>query len=260
MKISVITVCYNSAKTIQDTLDSVASQTYTNLEYIIVDGLSKDNTMSIVDKSLPKLPANTIIISEKDRGIYDAMNKGLKQASGDAVGFLNSDDVFAEPNAVANIAETFKTEIVDIVYGNIVYTKQDDLNHITRTWRTGVPPKHGMRHGWHPPHPAFYVKRSAIDQVGGFNLSYPIAADYEMMVRMIEKHRLKTAWCDHTTVRMREGGTSNAGPSAIYKANLECLRAWKDNQLSPSPLLIAGKLGSKLLQYIATINHNDRGH
>lgn len=249
LKISIITVCYNSASTVRDTLLSVATQKLENLEYVIVDGLSKDATMNIINEERPRLPQNTLVISEKDSGLYDAMNKGWQMATGDVVGFLNSDDVFASPEAVSKIAETFEKTGADIVYGNIVYTKQNDLSQVTRSWRSGQIPRSGMRLGWHPPHPAFYVKRELLERFGGFNLKFRIAADYEMMVRLIAKHKLRTAWCDHTIVRMREGGSSNAGLKAIWKANVECWQAWHDNDLKPSPLLIAGKLSSKLLQY-----------
>jgi glycosyltransferase involved in cell wall biosynthesis len=248
-KISVITVCYNSEKTIQDTLHSVATQDYSNLEYLILDGQSSDSTMNIVQSALPSLPQNTAVSSEKDKGLYDAMNKGIAKASGEIIGFLNSDDVFAGPSSIRQIAEIFEKTKADIVYGNIVYTKQYDLSSITRSWRPGNPPPSGMKFGWHPPHPAFYVKRDLLNRLGGFNLNYRIAADYEMMVRLIAKHQLRLAWCDHTIVRMREGGVSNAGLKSIWRANVECWQAWKENGLTPSPVLIAGKLTSKILQY-----------
>jgi glycosyltransferase involved in cell wall biosynthesis len=248
-KVTVVTVCYNSEKTIKDTLESVTRQNHLDIEYLVVDGKSRDNTLDIAESYREKLPKNTVILSEKDKGIYDAMNKGISRASGDIVGFLNSDDVFAGPDAIAHIAKTFQDTNADIIYGNIVYTKQDDLSRVTRTWRTGEPPRAGMRNGWHPPHPAFYVKRDVLQKLGGFKLNFPIAADYEMMVRLIAKHQLKTAWCDNLIVRMREGGNSNAGIKAIWRANIECWRAWKENGLKPSPGLILGKLASKLLQY-----------
>jgi glycosyltransferase involved in cell wall biosynthesis len=248
-KVSVVTVCYNSAQTVKDTLQSVASQKYQQLEYVIVDGKSPDSTIEIIAEQRPNLPQNTVVLSEKDSGLYDAMNKGWQRATGDVVGFLNSDDVFASPDAVSKIAETFEKTGADIVYGNIVYTKQNDLSQVTRSWRSGQLPSSGMRLGWHPPHPAFYVRRELLERFGGFKLKFRIAADYEMMVRLIQKHHLKTAWCDHTIVRMREGGSSNAGLKAIWKANKECWNAWLDNELKPSPLLIPCKLASKVLQY-----------
>lgn len=250
VRISVVTVCYNSEKTIQDTLKSVAMQDYPDIEYVIIDGKSRDLTLPMVNESLPRLPANTVVVSERDKGIFDAMNKGLHMATGDVVGFLNSDDVFAQPDAIRRIAETFESSKADIVYGNIVYTKQNDLGHVTRTWRTGHPPRSGMKLGWHPPHPAFYVKKDALLKIGGFKLNYPISADYELILRLIEKQKLKTAWCDHTIVRMREGGNSNSGIKTVYKANVECWKSWTDNDMTPSLLLIPGKLTSKLVQYL----------
>jgi len=249
VKVSVITVCYNSAKTVQDTLNSVAGQSHPSIEYLIIDGQSKDSTLTMIESTMSRLPRATLVVSEKDKGIYDAMNKGWMRATGDIVGYLNSDDVFATPDAVAKIAETFEKTGADIVYGNIVYTKQNDLGRVTRNWRSGVMPRTGMRLGWHPPHPAFYVKRDVFEKVGGFNLDFPISADYELMVRMIAKFQLKTAWCDHTIVLMREGGNSNSGLKAVYKGNIECWKAWEVNGLKPSPAMIIGKLTSKLLQY-----------
>lgn len=249
LKTSLITVCYNSALTVRDTLRSVATQKIKNFEYIIVDGQSTDATMDLINEELHRLPQNTLVVCEKDSGLYDAMNKGWQRSTGDIVGFLNSDDVFASATAIANIEETFDKTGADIVYGNIVYTKQKDLGVVTRGWRTGEVPRNGMRFGWHPPHPAFYVKRQLLERFGGFKIKFRIAADYEMMVRLIEKHHLKTAWCDHTIVRMREGGSSNAGFKAIWKANKECWDAWFDNDLKPSPLLIPCKLASKVLQF-----------
>lgn len=248
MKVSIVTVCFNSASTIGETIESVASQNFTNIEYVIVDGKSNDGTLNIINDSLQKLPKNTLVISENDRGIYDAMNKGLAKSSGDVVGFLNSDDVFADPNAIDLIAKTFEESDAAIVYGNIVYTASNDLASVTRYWRASHPPASGMRFGWHPPHPAFYVKRDVLIKYGGFNLDFKIAGDYEMMVRLITKFGLKAAWCDHLIVRMREGGASNAGISAIWNANRECWKAWEVNGLKPSLALLIGKLSWKAYQ------------
>ena len=186
---------------------------------------------------------------EKDYGIYDAMNKGIGLATGDVVGFLNSDDVFADPASVSRIAEAFQNSSADLVYGDLVYTKENDLSQVTRTWKSGLMPRLGLKTGWHPAHPTMYVRRDIL-QRNLFDLDFKIAADYELMVRLMEKQKISSQYIPYTLVRMREGGASNAGIGSILKANRECLRAWQKNGLSASPLTIGLKLGRKLLQYV----------
>jgi glycosyltransferase involved in cell wall biosynthesis len=248
MKISIVTVCYNSEKTLSQTFQSVAIQNYQDLEYIIVDGLSQDSTPSIIQEWLPKLPGQIIVICEKDKGIYDAMNKGLARATGDVVGFLNSDDVFADENTLAKIANGFEESSADMVYGDLVYTKETDLSKVTRTWRLGPLPSLGMKTGWHPAHPTMYIRRQIIQQEP-FDLDFRIAADYEMMVRLIERQKISSHYIASTLVKMREGGASNQSFKNIFKANRECLRAWSKNGLFANPLTIGMKLGRKILQY-----------
>ena len=248
MKISVITVCYNSASTILDALESVSHQDYDDIEYLIIDGMSKDNTWGLVQSALSKLPANTVCIQERDEGIYDAMNKGLARATGDVIGFLNSDDVFADRTVLSRIAAVFTGAEVDMVYGDLVYTKESDLNKVTRIWNSGQMPTSGMKTGWHPAHPTMYVRREIL-QKEPFDIDFRIAADYEMMVRLIEKHKISSHYIPHTLVKMREGGASNQSLSNIYKANRECLRAWSKNGLFANPFTIGMKLGRKILQY-----------
>ncbi len=248
MKVTVVTVCYNSEKTLSDTLQSVSSQNHLDLEYIIVDGMSKDATESIIEQWLPRLPKQTIVVREKDKGIYDAMNKGIAKATGDVIGFLNSDDVFADEFALTRIAEAFQNSAVEIVHGDLVYTKETDLTQTTRSWKLGPMPMLRMKTGWHPAHPTMYVRKEII-QREPFDLAFPIAGDYEMMVRLLEKKKLFSQYIPHTLVRMREGGASNKNLKNILKANRECLRAWSKNGLVANPLTIALKLGRKILQY-----------
>ncbi|RZJ76991.1 MAG: glycosyltransferase [Flavobacterium sp.] len=248
MKVSIITVCFNSAKTIGDTLNSVAAQEYPDIEYIIVDGISKDTTWELIQEALPRLPHSTFCIRERDTGIYDAMNKGLAKASGDIIGFLNSDDVFADSSAIRRIVGGFAAKDTDLVYGDLVYTKENDLDQVTRRWKSGNMPFSRLKSGWHPAHPTMYVRRDLLKRQP-FNLSYRIAADYELMVRLIEKLRVKSCYVPYVIVKMREGGLSNKGLKNILKANIECSRAWRDNGFFPSPFTIGFKLTRKILQY-----------
>jgi glycosyltransferase len=247
LKVSIITVCYNSAKTIADTLESVIQQDYADIEYIIVDGLSKDNTWSLIQNALPQLPASTVCIQERDKGIYDAMNKGLAKATGDVIGFLNSDDVLADKSVISRIAEGFRGSNTDMVYGDLVYTKEDDLGQVTRVWKSGRMPRLRMRTGWHPAHPTMYVRKEVL-KGQPFDLRFIIAADYEIMVRLLEKLKISANYLPYVMVRMREGGLSNRGIQNILKANLECLMAWRQNGFIPNPFTITLKLARKVLQ------------
>ncbi len=194
------------------------------------------------------LPPQSVLVCEKDRGIYDAMNKGIARATGEVVGFLNSDDVFADETTLARIAEAFEHAKCDMVYGDLVYTKEHDLSQVTRTWKLGPKPQFGMRTGWHPAHPTMYVRREIL-QKEPFDIDFRIAADYEMMVRFIEKLKISSHYIPHTLVKMREGGASNQSMSNIYKANRECLRAWSKNGFFANPFTIGMKLVRKILQY-----------
>ena len=250
MKISVITVTYNSSRFISDAIKSVVSQSYKNIEYIVIDGASSDDTIAKVLRFENRFQGRIKVISDADRGIYDAMNKGLALASGDIVGFLNSDDQFASSSVIAKVAEKFTTNNCDIVFGDITYVSQNDTAKILRYWRSGEKPKNGMKYGWHPPHPAFYVRREKIITAGGFDTRYQIGADYEQMVRLIHRYQFKLTYIPEVFVKMREGGVSNRSIANIAKANRECVKAWHDNGFKPSFFLIPGKLASKIFQYV----------
>ena len=171
MKISIITATFNSAATIRDTLESVKNQTYTNIEHIIVDGLSEDNTLSIVDE----YPHIARVISEKDKGIYDAMNKGITTATGEIIGILNSDDFYINNNVIEKVVNTFKSKEVDSVYANLNFIEPRSPYKITRYWNAGVFSRKNMiSYGWQPPHPTFFVKKSSYDKLGLFNLNFSL--------------------------------------------------------------------------------------
>lgn len=242
-KISLITTTFNSAATIASTLDSALAQSYTDFEHIIIDNQSSDSTLSIIESYRPQYRAKGVslqVFSQRDLGIYDGMNKGLEKARGEIVGFLNADDFFASNLVLEFIAWGFdKPDSIDIVYANIVY-----ISHTLQPLRplNGKALKsHDFTLGFHPPHPSFYARKALYTRYGGFNLSYTIAADYEIMLRFLQKYQAKSLYIDECFVKMRVGGTSNASLSNIMRANLECARAWRDNGLSTFPIFVVLK-------------------
>lgn len=247
MKISIITVCYNSAKTIEDTIRSVLAQTYDNIEYIIVDGLSKDETLAVVNKYKDKIG---VIISERDKGIYDAMNKGILMATGDVIGILNSDDVFFDNNTLQNVIDAFNSSNADAVFGNLYYVKADDVNTVVRFWKGSPYKKNGFSRGWHPAHPSFFVKRWVYEKYGVFDLRFDVSADFELMLRFIAKHNIKTAYFNEALVRMRVGGNSNKSIKKIYTGNVNIARAFKKNNVHYPFYYPLVRLAPKLLQFI----------
>lgn len=246
-KISVITTTYNSASTIEDTIKSVIEQDYVNVEYIIVDGLSKDNTLEIVNKYKDKISK---IISEKDNGIYDALNKGIAAASGDIIALLHSDDFFINKTVLSKVAAKFEESGADSVYADLYYVDQSNTNKIVRKWVSGKY-KHGMfLNGWMPPHPAFFVKKSCYEKYGVFNLQFQSAADYELMLRFLHKHKISTAYINEYLVKMRTGGKSNASVKNRVKANQEDREAWTVNGLKPRFYTLTIKPLRKIIQFI----------
>jgi glycosyltransferase involved in cell wall biosynthesis len=230
VKISVITVCYNSAAHIADSLDSVQSQTWRDLEHVIVDGASTDETMSII-RSRPQ-PWRRVI-SEPDRGIYDAMNKGIALASGDVIGFINSDDVYASPHVLAKVAQVFNDKSVAACYGDLCYVKQNDVNSVVRYWRSSPFRPGSFARAWVPPHPTFFARRSVFERLGAFDLRYPLAADNELMARYMEVHRINTRYIPEVLVKMRLGGATNRSWAALVQQNREIWRSLKSHGLRP---------------------------
>lgn len=230
MKVSIVTATYNSSKTVEDTINSVLKQTYKDYEYIIIDGVSKDNTLDIVRKYEPLFEGRMKVFSEKDKGIYDAMNKGFHRATGDVLMLINSDDLFARPDALDLVVKEFeKHQEVDGVYANLYYVSQNNIDNIVRVWRTGV--QKPMRKGWLPAHPTFYVKRECYEKFGYFNLTYPLAADFELMLRFVEKHHIRLQYLPEYLVKMRLGGATSKNIQNIYRQDVETIRAFKENNL-----------------------------
>lgn len=247
MKISIITVCYNSEQTIQDTINSVASQTYLNVEYIIVDGASKDSTLDIIKRNESKISK---WISEKDKGIYDAMNKGLSIASGDVIGILNADDLFVDNNVIEKVVEAFRDESIMGSYADLKYVKRDELSKVIRFWKSGDYREGKFLNGWMPPHPTFYARKSIFEKLGNYRTDMPSAADYELMLRFIHVHKIKIKYIPHVLVMMREGGISNKSLLNRLSANKDDRRAWYVNNVKPMFYTLYLKPLSKIIQFI----------
>lgn len=246
-KVSIITVCYNSAKTIEDTIQSVINQTYENIEYIIVDGLSTDNTLEIVNKYKDKI---STIVSEKDAGLYDAINKGIGLATGEIIANINSDDFYIDNNVIADVVAKIEEDKSDTLYADLYYVDALDTNKVVRNWVSGAYKKGMFFKGWMPPHPTFFVRKSVYDNYGKFNLELKSAADYEIMLRFIHKHECSISYLPRVVVRMRVGGVSNVSIKNRLKANREDKRAWEMNGLKPKPYTLIFKPLSKVLQFV----------
>jgi glycosyltransferase involved in cell wall biosynthesis len=246
MKISVITASFNNADTIGDTIRSVIAQDYAEVEYIIIDGGSTDDTLKIIEQSRQKIAK---LISEKDEGIYFALNKGIALATGDVIAFLHADDIFAGPSVLSKVMEQFKQKNVESVYGDLHYVDRTDTKKIIRNWRSGEYKDGLFMKGWMPPHPSFFLKKEIYTRFGNFNTSFKSAADYELMLRMLHKHKISTAYLPEVIVKMRVGGVSNASMKNRVKANREDKRAWEVNGLKPGVLTFIRKPLSKIKQF-----------
>ncbi|MBB3700969.1 glycosyltransferase [Flammeovirga yaeyamensis] len=246
MKISIITASYNNKLTLEQTINSVLSQDYSNIEYIIVDGGSKDGTVKLVESYGRKIQQ---FISEPDKGIYDALNKGVKMATGDVVGFMHSDDFFASNDIVSNIARTFTNSNVDAVYGNLHYVGAEDSSKIVRNWVSSDFSFRKLRQGWMPPHPTLYIKNECYKKYGLYNTDLRIAADYELILRYFGKYQITSAYLPKTIVKMRLGGASNQSFKAIIKKMKEDYWALKNNNIGGVYTLLY-KNFSKITQFI----------
>lgn len=224
MKISVITVCYNSAKTIGDTLRSVRAQSHGDIEHIIIDGGSSDNTLDIIAADGPHV---AMLVSERDKGLYDAMNKGLALATGEVVGFLNSDDVFANADVLSEVALVMAEPSIDACYGDLVYVAPDDTGKVIRYWRSQRFVRGLFERGWVPAHPTFYARRELYQEFGRFDVSMRLAADFDMLLRLFVVRGITTTYIPHVLVRMRLGGASNESLAHVIRQNVEIARAFR---------------------------------
>lgn len=246
-KVSIITVCFNSEKTIRDTIESVLSQDYSIIEYIIIDGGSTDQTMSIVKEYEGKV---SIIVSEQDRGIYDAMNKGISLASGEIIGMLNSDDIYINQHAVSDLIKKMLSEGADSVFADLVIVEPDNLNKVLRYYDSSYFSPGKFRFGWMPAHPTFFVKKFLYDKVGQYSLEYRISADYEMLIRLLWVQRASYAYLNKPVVRMRYGGISTSGFSRNWLLNKEIIRACKENGLYTNLGFLALKIPRKIFELV----------
>ncbi|HET7818865.1 MAG TPA: glycosyltransferase family 2 protein [Bacteroidia bacterium] len=247
MKVSILTVCYNAESTIEFALQSVLNQDYKDIEYIVIDGASSDNTPSIIKKYEGKIAK---IVSEKDNGMYYAINKGIELATGDVVGLLHADDFYASNKIISRIVTEFQSNNVDAVYGDLQYVLKEDTNKIFRNWNSNPYHPSLFLKGWMPPHPTFFVKKKCYKELGNYNTSFSISADYELMLRFLYKHQIPVSYIPEVIVKMRVGGVSNISMQNRIKANIEDRRAWKINGLKPNVLTLFLKPLSKLRQYI----------
>lgn len=246
LRVSIITVCYNSADTIEATIQSVIAQDYEHIEYIIIDGNSKDKTLEIVN-SYKKNIAH--IVSEKDEGIYFAINKGITRATGDVIAILHADDFYAGNNIISEVVHAFQTKKVDTVYGDLQYVDRHQSEKIIRNWKAGTYEPKLFLKGWMPPHPAFFVKKACYSSFGSFNTILKSSADYELMLRLLYKYRCSACYIPQVLVKMRVGGQSNKSLLNRILANREDKKAWELNGLKPDLLTFVRKPLSKLKQF-----------
>lgn len=246
MKVSIITATYNSASTVADTLESVKVQTYPFIEHIVVDGLSKDNTLELVQAS------NHVqkIISEKDQGIYDAMNKGIALSDGAIIGILNSDDFYAHENVIQEVVKLFETTNCDAVYGNLIFVHPDNPKRILRKWIAGGYDVNLFLKGWMPPHPTFFVRKSVYEKFGTFNTTLKSSADYELLLRFLFMHQIKVAYLHDVLVHMRSGGQSTKSIQNRIRAHKEDYLAWRLNGLTPKWYTLMLKPIRKIKQFL----------
>lgn len=245
MKISIITATYNSGLTLRDTIHSVLSQSYPDIEYIIVDGGSKDNTLEIINEYKDKI---TKVISEPDKGIYDAMNKGISMATGDVIGILNSDDFFTSGNVVENIVKAFESSDIDAVFGDIHFVKPDNLNKPVRHYTSSIFKPALFRFGFMPAHPSFYVKRTCYEKYGLYDLNYKIASDYDLLIRFLYVNRIKYKYLNMDFVTMRVGGASTENMKSRVVLNKEIVRACRKYGIYTNLFILSLKYFYKIFE------------
>jgi len=246
MKVSIITVTFNSAATLEETILSVIQQDHNNIEYIIVDGGSTDNTLSIIEKYKNKIAK---VISEKDDGLYFAINKGIALSTGELIGILHSDDFYPDTNIISGIVNSIAASGAESCYGDLQYVDRSNEKKVIRNWKSKPYSEDLFPKGWMPPHPTFFVNRNCYEKYGMYNTQLRSSADYELMLRFLFKHKISTAYISKVLVKMRTGGQSNVSISNRIKANKEDRLAWKLNGLTPGLFTTILKPLSKLKQY-----------
>ncbi len=247
MKISVITVAYNSAATIADTMDSVAMQSYADIEHLVVDGASKDDTVKIAQA---RSTSRTVIQSEPDKGIYDAMNKGLARATGDIVCFLNADDTYADPEVLTRVAHEMGQHRLDALFGDVIFFRADAPQRSVRRYRSDRFHPNRLAYGWMPAHPALFMKRSIYEQLGGFRTHFRIAGDFDFIARAFGPGQLRYRHLPDIMVRMQAGGASNAGFRSKWRLNREVLQSCRENGIRTNLFKILSKYPIKLMELL----------
>lgn len=246
MKISIITICYNSEKTIEQTINSVLNQSYENLEYIIIDGKSSDGTLAIIEKYRANI---STVLSEKDKGLYDALNKGIEISTGEVIGFLHSDDVLFSNFTIESIAQAFFMYKCHGVYGDLIYTYKNDTNKIVRYWKSSKFNPEKLKKGWMPPHPTLFLKRSVYEGAGNFSLQYKISSDYDFMCRIFNNSSYNFIYKPEVITKMRMGGASNASLKHILNKSKEDYHIIRRNRIGGIVTLFLKNFG-KLNQFI----------
>lgn len=247
MKVSVITICHNAVSQVDETIRSVMVQDHTDIEHIVIDGGSTDGTQEKVRRYAECIAH---FVSGKDEGVYDAMNKGLRLATGEVVAFVNAGDMMATRNTVSYMVRAFAEQGPDVIYGDALMVDPDDITKVRRFWKGGAYDRANFRKGWMPPHLGTYIRKSAYDRFGLFNTDLKVSADYELMFRFLYKHRLQARYVPKVLVRFRLGGVSNRSLAHIWRANKEVYEAWKLNGERVSPLIMVRKPLRKLGQLL----------
>ena len=250
MRASVITAVFNGSEVIEDCIKSVVGQLYENVEHIIIDGNSTDGTVDVINKYKDLIAK---FVSEPDDGIYDALNKGIRLATGDIIGFLHADDFYAHDKVLKTVIDVFIKRNVDSCYGDLLYVNKRNTNKVIRHWKSSNYKQGKFRSGWMPPHPTFFVKRQIYEKYGYFNRKFKIAADYELMLRFLERYRISTYYIPEVLVKMRIGGKSNRSIKNIFVKSSEDYRAWKVNQLNGGFYTILLKNLSKMPKFYRKI-------
>ena len=253
MKISIVTATYNSGATLRDTLESVLRQSYQDYELLIIDGGSTDNTHAVVEEYMPRFDGRLKWHTGKDKGIYDAMNKGVERASGEVVGILNSDDFYASNGVLSAIADSING--VDVVYGDLDFVDAGDTGKVVRQWRGSQHVGGAFMKGWHPAHPTFYARKECFVRLGGFDISFDVSADFELMLRFLEAGRLSSRYIPQTLVKMRLGGESTGSIGKIIEGNRNVLRAFRKNGFNVPRFYLVKRLAPKALNIIKNKLH-----
>lgn len=246
MKISIITATYNSAATVRDTIESILQQTHQDWELIIQDGLSKDDTLAIVKEYEHPCHGRMRIFSEKDEGLYDAMNRGIAHATGEVIGILNSDDFYHDEHVLEDINRAMENQPIECVYGDLKFVQAENTERVVRIWKGSQHENGAFLRGWHPAHPTFYARRACFEKYGAFNTSFAVSADFELMLRFIEVEGIRNQYIPRYFVKMRMGGESTGSLRNILKGNRGILRALREHGFHPSTLFVLHRMLPKI--------------